>query len=74
LRVSLLAVEKSGVPHGADAYAAALVGDLRAESGTFVAVSAEETELHQFVAIQSVLKLLKEGWRESGSPDLECGI
>ena len=44
LGIGLAAVKEGGVADGADAHATAFVGDLGAEGGAFIAISAEEAE------------------------------
>jgi len=74
LRIALLAIKKSGVPHGSDAYATAFIGNLGAQLGSFVAVCTEETELDQLIAIQRPLELFEKSWSESGFSGLERGF
>ena len=70
----MLAVKEGGVADGADAEAAAFVGDLVAQRGAFVAVEAEEAELHEFVGAEELLELGEEGGGEAAPAELEGGF
>jgi hypothetical protein len=71
LRLGILPVEQRGVADGADAHAAAFVGDLRTEDFAFVAFGAEETELHQLVRAEEFVEFDKESRREAAFAELQ---
>ena len=71
LGIGLATVKEGGVADRSDAHATAFVGDLGAESGAFIAISAEEAEFHQLVGVQDALYFLEKGRREAGFSNLE---
>jgi hypothetical protein len=70
--IRILSVEQRGVSHGAHEDAPAFIGDLGAERGSFIAVGAEETQLHQLVRTEEFLQLGEEFRSESATPDLQA--
>ena len=60
LRIRILPEEQGGVPDGADAHAAALVGDLLAHRRALVAIGPDEAELNEFVGAQEFLQFGEE--------------
>ena len=74
LGVGLLAIEECGVADGAEADAAAFVGDLGAQGGAFVTFGAEKPELHELVGAEEFLQLGEELGREAAAPEFERGL
>jgi hypothetical protein len=64
-RLGIAAVKKRGVADRAHADAAAFVGNLRAESGAFIALGAEETKLYELVRAELFLQFGVERRSES---------
>ena len=74
LGIRILPIEQRRVADRPDAYATALIRDLRAKSCTFVAVSAEEAQFHEFVSAQEALEFGEELRRQTAAPDFESGF
>lgn len=70
----MLPIEKRGMADRADADATAFVGDAVAELGPFVALGAEETELHELVGAEELLQLGEKARSEAAAAKLEGGF
>ena len=70
----MLPIEKRGMADGPDADATALVGDAGAQRSAFVAIGAEEAELHKLVRAKELLELGKKFGRGAGAAELEGGF
>jgi hypothetical protein len=68
-RIRVGAEKQSGVAHGPDADAAALVRDPRPQRRPFLAVGADKAQLHQLVGAQQPLQFLEEGGGDAGLAD-----
>ena len=70
----MAAVEKSGVADGADADAAAFIGDAVVEGGAVVAIDADVAKFDELVVVELALEFLKKFGREAGFAEFERGL